>query len=283
MKKIILLTISLIWGSSLYGDTKFIDLSNGNTVDIETIAAEGDIFVMGETHYNRPIQTAQAAFLSEVVQLREAQKNFDLGWEFLNVDQYEFVNAAYKDFANNKMSTGQFLQKLLGEYEGNISYEVILEELKRLEGGLIPLNLSRPIKRQVVKGGITALDPQYLPKDFQLGGNLYYERFIEAMGGHGGPSLDNYFAAQSLVDNVMADTLESYRQFPLSFLICGSFHSDFFDGVVAELYRRSQAAVVSIRFLDVTNMTEDQVQNTLFDQSYGEIADFAVLVSGSQN
>ena len=164
----------------LYG--KIIDLETSREVAIEDMAVAGDIFVLGESHYNPKIQNAQARIMAAVSEVR-GQDSFDFAWEFLNTDQKTLVAEAYQSFLRGKLSSSEFLTKFLGENPDNESYAVLLELAKSTNSSLIATNLSRAIKRQVSQGGIEALDPRYLPNDFQIGSTDYYERFVDAMGG----------------------------------------------------------------------------------------------------
>ncbi|SMF52865.1 ChaN family lipoprotein [Pseudobacteriovorax antillogorgiicola] len=263
------------------GMARIIDLNHGKEVSLGDLASEGPIFVVGEQHYTDEIQKATAKLIAGIVRSQKNQNSFDFGWEFLNIDQKEQVNMALKRYWNKETSTKEALGELLGPYEGNQSYGVVLEAIRRLNGSVIPLNLSRSIKSQVSQGGMEALDPEWLPQDFALGSLSYYERFLDAMGGHGGAQVDNYFAAQSLVDNTMAKELLAERQFPLSFLLCGSFHSDYRHGVVEELERRSPFNPTVITFVSDHGQTTAEIISELQDERYGLRADFAVAVKSN--
>lgn len=259
------------------GVAQILNLHTGEVAGMDELAAAGDVFVLGERHYEPKIQKAQAGIMTGIM-AEMGGGAFDLGWEFLNTDQGEEIRQGWEEFLAGSLTGEAFLNRFTGTYEGNTSYLALLDVARAHGSGIIPLNLSRSIKSQVSRGGIEALDPQYLPVDYQPGSQAYYERFMVAMGGHGDAAMANYFAAQSLVDNVMAASLLEHRQQDTSFLICGSFHSDYGHGVVEELNRRGNAAVVSVRFVVTTGLADSQVREMLYSEAYGPVADFAILL-----
>lgn len=273
--KLMILTM-LLCHQSAYG--QIYNLSTGQESSVEELSHQGKMFIFGEYHYNSKIQNEEARLMSEIVKFRALESQFDFGWEFLNSNEGELVKKSYKSLLTGDINSSEFLDLLLGSNPDNKNYEVLVDTLKKDRGNLIPLNLSRDIKRQVSRGGIEALDPEYMPEDFQMGSEDYYDRFIEAMGGHGGEMVDNYFAAQSLVDNIMAETILANRKHELSFLICGSFHSDYNDGVVAELLRRGNLSITTVKFIDRNGMSDKEIEDLLFHEHYGRIADYAVII-----
>ena len=275
MKNLILLVALNLVGTTAF--SKILDLRSGEETSLDVISESGNIFVLGEFHYNSKIQEAQANTIEGITNLRKSE-HFDVGWEFLNVDQYDEIMKSFERFISDEISAKEFITEFLGPYDRNESYEALFKPLKLRRGNLIPLNLSRSIKRPVSQGGIEALDPRYMPEDFQLGSQEYYDRFVEAMGGHGGMQIDNYFAAQSLVDNTMAASLLKYREGDISFLVCGSFHSDYNHGVVEELNRRSNASIVSIKFIDGAGLEKEDIDKMLYSDRYGSVADFAIIL-----
>ena len=241
------------------------------------------IIILGEKHNTPAIQLAQSEIMNNAVKAKHAENLFITAWEFLNYTDQDNINTAYKNFVSGKIDALSFLQETQGT-TNNKSYIPILETTKALKGQIIGVNISREAKDPVVKGGIEALDPKYLPPDFAMGSLEYHQRFVEIMDGHSPPeTIENYYAAQCLTDDIMAYTLHKYFNTPLLFLITGSFHTDFFQGVVNRLYIRNNKSVAVIRFIDASDYDEAELNETLpkilYDKTYGTIADYVYFVN----
>lgn len=233
--------------------------------------------VLGEKHLTPSVQAAQARVILESA--HASARVVDVAWEFLDYRDHERVAALHSDFLNGRISASQLLEAYFGSktYE---SYVPILESARELNADLIPVNLSREEKAPVVKGGLQAADPSVVPQGFELGDDAYLERFKEAMGGHSSPEqLSNYFAAQCLTDDVMALHFTALPKDHHRFLVTGSFHSDFKDGVVKRIKTRSAPeAALTVRFYDASDYTEKELEaalpSLLVDPAYGQVADF---------
>ncbi len=89
----------------------------------------------------------------------------------------------------------------------------------------------------------------------------------------------NYFAAQSLVDDVSAFHLFADSTFDLKFLIIGSFHSMYNDGVVARIKsRNADSLVTNIEVIDSSDYNEQEIGEILKDPKYGNRSDYVLFV-----
>ena len=184
-------------------------------------------FILGEYHNTPEIQQAQAIFISEKVIYENAQTRSSVFWEFLNYTDQDKINREMISLKSDLMNTTEFITKTAGKH--NLSYAPIINAVKALNIDLYGINLPRKIKQEVMKGGINSVDPSYIPRNHYVGGELYRERFLAAMGGHvPAEKVDKYFLAQCLTDSVMAEKISSNDQHLLNFTIAGSFHTDFF-------------------------------------------------------
>ena len=120
-------------------------------------------------------------------------------------------------------------------------------------------------------------------------GNVgYHQRFIDIMEGHvPKESIENYYAAQCLTDDIMAYTLQKYSNLPLLFLITGSFHTDYYDGVVDRIrVRLIDKSIAVIRLIDASDYDEKELDETfseiLHDKAYGNVADYVYFVNEPQ-
>ena len=103
-------------------------------------------------------------------------------------------------------------------------------------------------------------------------------------GGHANPDqIDRYFEAQCLTDDRMAFEVAevSKTQGPVVFgvLVAGSFHTDFGDGVVARLqWRAPDLRLGTVRIIDASDYTADELSAVGIDPQYGELADWIAYV-----
>lgn len=241
---------------------------------------EAETVVIGEEHYNIAVQAGEAALIDLIGSLDEAE--LLVGWEFLNTIDRLRISEIYHQYQEEELSTDELLRQLFPQGNPPQEYAVVLEASRRQRALLLPTNLSRAQKSPVTRGGIEALDPNLKPKDFELGGAFYFERFKETMGTHPLPyPLENYFAAQSLTDEVMASELLATPTQGRRLLIIGSFHGDYRDGVVQNLERRSspKEGVTYVKVLDASRYSEKEVFDLFFHPRYGPIADLLYIVN----
>ncbi|WP_141735165.1 ChaN family lipoprotein [Oligoflexus tunisiensis] len=284
--KILFVTTSALagipsWNQTLWDPAQGIQVSP--TV-LDELAAEPAIFVLGEEHYNPPVQEAEAWLLDRIARQVPSKDDFILGWEFLNTVDRFAIDEHWTRYQKGALTTTEFLQQLFPAGPASIEYAPVLETARTYHVTLIPTNLTRTQKSPVTREGIEALDPALLPPDFALGGPLYLERFQAAMGSHPLPyPIENYFAAQSLTDEVMATELLKIPSRASRLLITGSFHGDYRDGVIRSLERRVQGLpILYIRIVDASGMTVQALQEFMVHPRYGAVADLVYIVNEPQ-
>ncbi|WP_127715705.1 ChaN family lipoprotein [Halobacteriovorax sp. HLS] len=228
--------------------------------------------VLGEFHNIKEIQSAQAKIIKDKIKAEDAYSTAQIMWEFINFTDQENINSTYQQFLKRSISAEEFVTKISGKQ--NISYTPILELTALTGRAPIALNLPREIKKQAMEGGIDSIDPIFVPSHHYLGGDDYLSRFREAMGGHAPEDMiQKYFLAQCLTDSVMSDKANT-SHLGLSFIIAGSFHTDFYDGTVARLKKISSEQVTTIKLTNTEMFQEDFL---LENQNYGFYADFIVI------
>ncbi len=236
-------------------------------------------WVLGETHATAEVQRAEAEIIDHVSALKPLFRP-TVFWEFLAVSDSARVQSIFDSFLQNTLTSEQAIDQIFGIGRSERLYSPVLDTIKKYRGTLVATNLTRNEKAPVVRGGISALDPALLPPGFVMGGEGYRRRFIDAMGGHGDPAtIENYFAAQCLVDEVIAHQIEIHPSNELRFLIVGNFHSNYFDGVYASLERRLPGRRVSIRIESAALVSPTEraelISGSMID---GPMADFVVFV-----
>lgn len=272
-------------------DGKIVEVATGRSLSSGELAqtlASVPVVIIGEVHYSPAVQIAEGAIISNVVRASKTEQNFTTAWEFLNDSDQAKTQSLYDQLKKGLMDAKQFLSTTQGTEKAAV-YSPMIEATVGLGGDLLGVNLSRSEKAPVVQGGLKALNPSLLPPGFEMGGAGYFERFKTLMAGHASPEqMQNYFEAQCLTDDVMAYHLLQSTQKPQRFLIAGSFHVEYFDGVVARFRNRAAAAREagaialasrSIRIFDASNYTESELQQALRDSAYGDIADYAYFVN----
>jgi uncharacterized iron-regulated protein len=276
------------WNGRIYRVGVAANAPASEAIAFETLQAElaaSPQVVLGEKHLTPIVQAAQARVILEAG--RASGKAAQVAWEFLDYRDHAKVETLYADFDARKITAADLLRGVFGT-DTYGSYAPILESARELRAGLVPVNLSRDEKAPVVQGGLAAADPALVPAGFALGDDAYFARFRDAMGGHGSPEqLSNYFAAQCLTDDVMAWHFTRLPEGDIRFLVTGSFHSDFHDGVVQRIgVRSSPTAVKTVRFYDATDYTRADLETglaaLLIDPSYGPVADYVYFVGEPQ-
>jgi uncharacterized iron-regulated protein len=246
--------------------------------------AQVRILVLGEKHDTAAVQAQQARALGWAVESQQLGPldRWTLGWEFLNASDQSVIDSAWLDLREGRISGEEALDRLQGAGRSRSYLPILLQGL-RFGGGLVGVNLSRAQKAPILTGGLASIDPSLIPPEFEMGGPGYRERFEAVMsaGGHATPEqIERYFEAQCLTDDVLAHELLRSR---VSFraLVVGSFHSDYFDGVIARLKARApDQPVHSIRFVDASEYRKDQLEPELVlrepvrHKRYGELADW---------
>lgn len=286
MKNLLKITLSLLFINSLFAASIF-DTSSKKYIDqqqfLNRLPDNGQI-VLGEYHYVNSIQKAQANIIKAVVESKNEQGNFTVAWEFLNYPDQKDVEASFSKFKIGKIGVNDLLDALIPNSsipEKLKSYIPILQTTKILNGNFMATNAPRSWKSIITKGGLSSLDSQYIPPMMELGSSNYLERFTQAMGSHvPAEKIQNYYEAQCYTDSVMAWSIDHFSKNDLRFLVVGAFHSDYNDGVVAQLKRYSHLPTVSIKIVDTKKLTQQEVKDLLLtdDPKYGPLADFLYLV-----
>ena len=225
-----------------------------------------DQIIVGEKHFDKFILNESSSLMVDWQERKNQTVTF--AWEFLNWIDQQRIQEIFLRVKTGEISAFDFNTLIFGAGASEIAYLPMIAAAAYIQADILAVNLSREEKAPVVRDGISALDPKLLPVGFALGGEAYFERFVTAMGGHGDPAkIQNYFEAQCLVDDVIADHLTKETITPLSFLLIGDFHTSYHDGVIARLVARDVARKRAlIQF--VTHQSEAT------DPHYGDLADY---------
>ena len=280
MKKI-LLVLPFLFSCSTFGDCiysfnlkQFIDKN-----ELKKLIPANSLVILGEFHNSKLIQKSQSSLVSELVKENLQLGNFTLGFEFLDHPNQEEINIVMGKFSTGEINGSELLKEL--GIEKNTTYLPILKVIKNLNGKLIGVNLPRALKKKVIDEGIDSIDPKWVPDFFEVGGENYFSRFKKAMGGHvGEDKLSAYFLAQSLTDAVIADEMIENTNESLKFLVVGSFHSDYFDGVTERLIKSSLYPIKLFKIVEGKGGWRDYLKA---HPDYGEVAEFLVAAGAKES
>lgn len=232
--------------------------------------------IIGEFHNEPSIQNAQAELIDLKVKQSDLVGNFKLMWEFLNFTEQESITTKFQNYTDGLISAKQFVTATAGKL--NLSYTPLFEVTKKLGGSVVALNLPRKFKTKVVKEGIGSIDPSLVPATHTLGGPALYERFKKSMIAHVPAELiPKYFVAQTLTDSVMAHhAVINHEQ--LSFVIAGSFHTDFFDATTVKIKRLTSQPITLLKIVSTKMVGPEEITKYLLgDVKYGKYARYIVI------
>lgn len=230
--------------------------------------------VMGEYHDDLIIQVGQKEIIENIVSRRNTE--FSLSWEFLDYPEQKMIDQNVMSLKNKSVSEVDFMKAFYpnGQYT---NYLAPISTISKFEGNLLGINAPRVWKRMITKDGLENLDPQYLPPNMELGTANYEERFYAALGGTGhAPSaaLVRYYEAQCYTDSVMAYQAETNAR-DLNFIMVGSFHSDYGDGMVEQLKKITSREVINIKVVNKNSFSKEKIEAIKkAHPKYGLIADY---------
>ena len=249
-------------------------------IDLPSHLQNGEILVIGEQHFtddaDLPLiiqhenQSRLVSWVSEFS--RQVGLKGNVGLEFL----YYPSQPAVDDFLGNKLSEGEFLKAV--DWSGPFApYRELMLRAREHGGKTLALNMPRAITSQVAKGGPESLSEEQralLPPIWEQGRKEYFERFVDAIGGHG--KYDNYFWAQSLWDDTMAwkaTTQTSARE--ILALVVGRFHVEFGHGLPSRLERYGARKVSTLVQEPLTEWSHAEFNRAIADHpKYGPKADY---------
>ncbi len=259
-----------------------LSVSNNKALSINeftTTLTKYDTVVLSEKHYTKEVQIAEGEIIDSVVTAGGFQSDFTFGWEFLNVSEQLKIDKLALDLKVGAMTSDDFTKATQGA--AGVIYAPVIDAVAKNDGFILGLNLSRAEKSPVTKGGLSAADPKLVPKDYAPGSFNYRERFDLVMSGHVPASvLNNYWDAQCLTDDVMANTYLSEKKGSIGFLVMGSFHAEYFDGTVGRLNLRDPSNKIAVvQIVDASDYTETELADIAHDAKYGNIADYLYFVN----
>ena len=271
--KALFIILTLI-NTAVAGELIIFDIKNKQFLSKDELLSDrtnSDSFVFGEIHYHKCIQTAQAEVIKWIA--NERKKEFTVGMEFIDYDKQAETDHWSEEYLTGAIGLRTYTQKLIGARDNDLRYAPILREAILNDGQVLGTNSPRDIKSLLMKNGYESIPEKYKVNTFFNGSKAYFDRFKKAMEGHASDEeIQKYFLAQVYTDNYIAEKLISKRKHDLSIQVIGSFHSDYYDGVISQLNLRGEENITSIRFTDKKDLYDFMIP----DSRYGAVADYVI-------
>jgi uncharacterized iron-regulated protein len=205
------------------------------------------IIIWGEEHNDSIGHLLQRQFL-ESLHIQNNSKSLALSMEMFQTD----VQAIMDEYISGWISEKNFKSEARA-WNNYTDYAPMLNYCKENKIKVICANTPSRYTNMVTRGQFNALDQ--LPKStrrsflppFPLDtfSGPYYEKFLEAMGGHINPNLYIY-QSQNLWDASMANSILKASKKHRVFHINGRFHSDQYLGTTARVLQKTSKNVVTI-------------------------------------
>lgn len=263
-KSFLLLIMSLF-----YSNLAFSQLFDGKTraeaniSDLVSQVKPGTILFLGENHGLASHRDQHLAVLNA---LHQAGLKVSVGMEFVNYTDQAILDSYLK----GEIVESQFLTDIKW---GGFGFEFYRQQINfpKLSLGetTIGLNIPRAITTKISRQGLlslTADEQKLMPPNFEVGGEHYKARFMEAAGSHCKVP-DNCFAAQSTWDDTMAwQAVKFIEQNPdqVLVIVVGEFHVQYGGGTPARvLARKANAHIVTLSQIWAEDMTPEEIEQAL--------------------
>jgi uncharacterized iron-regulated protein len=237
-------------------------------------------YIMGEYHYDSKIHKAQAQLIQSLVLHFKAEQQFKVCWEFLEYDSDQKIQNAFTGFSQGHLSSQEMWQAFFpnsSKPELHADYLPLIQTTAQLGGKLTSVNATRETKKLLRDQGMQALSPKDIPHKLFAGSPHYWQRFEAAMTGHATEEqIKSFYLAQRYTDSIISDYCLKDSSHML-FLIIGSFHSDYFDGITPSFKQHHTTTL--FKFINRSQTTQAELnQLKQVDPLYGPIADYLVIV-----
>ena len=193
-----------------------------STPEIVNQVKQDSVIYLGENHDSAKIHQQQLEIITQLKQVSNSELETAIAWEMFQRPFQPMLNR----YLAGKINEQQLREQ--SEYDRRWGfdwefYAPILRYAKEQQIPLIAMNTPEEITQKVAESGIDSLqgsDYRYIPpaKDIDLSNTEYrqrlqdiYEQHVEAGQGNS-TDADNFFAAQVLWDETMAEAIALYHQ-----------------------------------------------------------------------
>jgi uncharacterized iron-regulated protein len=258
---------ALVFALSACAHERILDGRTLQPVTLEDAAAsvkQGSVVVMGDLHGSKLHNEHQVKLLQA---LATHLPKISVGLEFLEVTHQAEVD----QYLAGQLSEEDFLKAV--KWGKGYPFENYREQAlfpKTHDGATLALNAPRALTGRISKVGLEGLTTEekaQLPKNFQLGNDLYFERFSKVMDEHvPKDKVKRYFESQSVWDDTMAATAQDFlskHSDQTLVIIVGDFHVAYGGGTPDRLKARGANPVVSISQVDLREASDDEKRSEL--------------------
>lgn len=223
-----------------------------SAIDIKTIIDENPyakVYYVGETHTSYAHHENQLEFIRR---LTESGKKVAIGLEMVQ-KPYQHV---LDDYAAGKISEKEMLVRTEYYKRWKFDYRMYMPIFRYArENGipLVALNTPQEITRKVAAGGIKSLDAEdikQLPDSIEYTDGAYRENLTTIFSMHPmGKDFENFYEAQILWDETMADSADRYMKANperLMVILAGNGHIRYRTAIPERLFRRNLLNYVAV-------------------------------------
>lgn len=191
------------------------DKSQSNQ-DVLPILQQADVIYLGETHTDVADHVAQLDIITE---MHQARGDIAIGLEMF---QRPF-QSVLDQYIAGELTEAELIEQSEYETRWGFDWELYAPIIRYAQTNQIPLialNTPREITKKVARQGLASLegdDLQYIPPvdEIDTTDENYQAMVAQVFGhhgghGHSGPSFENFFAAQVLWDETMAESVANY-------------------------------------------------------------------------
>jgi len=210
--------------------------------DIVKANLDAKAFLIGENHDNYSHHDSQYQFIKE---LNEAGKDVAVGLEMFQRRFQPALDAYLKGEISQKDMLVQAEYYKRWSFDFRL-YKPIFDYAKEHNIPLIALNLEKELTKKVSKGGIPSLSEdeiRQIPSDIEYTGGMYKSFLYSIFSMHAmGRDFENFYQAQLLWDETMADTAAKYvKAHPekTMVILAGNGHIRYGHGIAKRFERRT--------------------------------------------
>lgn len=245
---------------------------------------DSDMIVLGENHDNEQHHLSQKNIIDSI----SLGSPVSVGLEFVSW----MHQGPFNKYQSEEITEEEFLEIVQwGDSFPFDWYRPFVETAVESGGHAFGINAPRWLTSKIARKGIDSLTEEekgLLPPNFELGSDLYFERFKETMSGMGHPMppamIKTLFQAQSTWDETMAyRALENYHvQDHPFFIIVGNFHAKYKLGLPARIEKRAHGnlKLSVVAHVDSSFYSEEELSELIKpDPKYGPLGDYIIFTN----
>lgn len=288
------LSITIFSCAPQFEEFTIYDTSTGSTISLPMMAevlVNYDAVIFGEYHGSEVIHVLQADLLPYYL---EAAQNIAISMEMFERDIQDVLDS----YLAGEIDEEVFLSQARPWPNYMTDYKPIIEFAREEQISVIAANVPRRYAASVSRHGLDYLEEvpeverDFLAREVILTDDEYKEKFFSTMMATAHVDdiyddefqqrLENFYAAQSLKDDTMAESIVDYREDnPETKIIhfTGDFHSTERLGMVTKIAKRSP----EIRVATISPVIVSNKESFEFYEELRNIADFVIVIKESNN